>query len=291
MQIDATKSTMLERASKRWSSFPSAARLYLVGLLIFAAGFALSFFQPKGLAVNWAFTTAMICLGAGFLREGYGWAVLRKDYPLVKLAGGVLTVMAAAVATGGAAITIADATGQDPSNFKSSIALLAPLSFVPILAIVVMLVGFFSLPIILLLSAGKHALKKQGDDGFEALLLIARILGSVALIAGAGQLLSPSTRVDDGLKWIAAYSAYMLDMHTDQNCSTVPGDRITRLNDNLVILGRITDEGPRFARVSCALAPEATVLPPPKSGNPKSSEPPTAPKTGLLVPIPPSRHP
>lgn len=269
MQIVKALLDYRDQILRKWADLPSVARIYVVGLFVFAFGMVLVLVHADGLIINWAITAAMICLGIGFIREGYDWTVLRKDYPIFKITSGVLAVMAAAVATGASAITLADATGQDPGNFKSSIALLAPLAFVPVLALVAMVVSFCSLPLVLFFSLGKHFAAKEKNDNFLVLLMISRLLGFIALVAGAGQLLNPSTGLDAGLKKIAAYSAYLLDMHADPICSAIPGDRIVRLNDNLVIVGRITNDGPRFVRRSCGLAPEVTALPPPKSSGPQ----------------------
>lgn len=253
-----------KRAQKFWEGLSRPLRIYLVGLLAFGIAMFMVLTRAKGLIINWTFAAAMICLGAGFLRESFDWAALRKDNPLFKQAKVILTVIALAIATASGAITVADATAQDPTTFKTSIAVIAPLAFIPVLAFVVMVLSALGFPVVMLITMGQQAFAKKAGT-FSGLLVISRVLGLLALIVGAGQLLNPSTRLDAGLKQIAAYSAYMLDMYPNASCAATPGDRVVRVNDNLVIVGRITEAGPRFRRELCALTAEAAPLPPPKA--------------------------
>ena len=247
---------------KVWGRLSKALRIYLVGLIVFGLATLMTFARAKGLVVNWTFAVAMICLGAGFLRECFDWIVLRKESLLFKQGKIILTVIAVAVATASGAITVADATSQDPANFKSSIAVIAPLAFIPVLAFVVMVLCALGFPVIMLVTMGQQAFTKKPDSS-PGLLVISRVLGLLALIVGASQLLNPSTRLDAGLKQIAAYSAYMLDMYSDTSCAATPGDRVARINDTLVIVGRITENGPRFRRQFCPLTEDPAPLPPP----------------------------
>lgn len=251
----------IERLWLWWSSLPSVVRLYLVGLLLVVISFFLAIagmFGPTPSGIAYA---GMFCLGAAFVRECYAWASARWDSLPVKLAGGVLAIMAAAVATAAAAGTVNDATGQDPTHFKLSVAFLAPIAFVPILALIVFVAGMIGLPFVMLFGMGKSAFSDKIADR-DVLLLIARILGVIGLAAGAGWIIEPSSGFDKVLKRTASYSALMMDMHVDTDCSPAPRDRVIRVSEDVVIIGRVTEDGPRFVRIGCALAPEPLVLPP-----------------------------
>jgi hypothetical protein len=214
--------------------------------------------------------TAAVSTGIAFVIEGYRWLVAALEAPLAKWLTGVAGVMAAALATGAALSTLAVATGQDPSSFKTATAFLAPLSFVPILAVLIMAGGLVGLPFLIFGSLVKHGLTPSKLKDFDVLLSVARLIGFFTIIAFAGELASPSTRLNEGLETTARYSAFFLDMVPDRACTPTEGDRVARINDSLVIIGRLTDDGLQFVRRECAIAAQSEVLRPPQM--PSASE-------------------
>jgi len=104
---------------------------------------ALFLHDPRSLASDVATYAGCALLASAFLTECYYWTVERLNYPLMKLAITVLGVVTLAAATGVSKITVNDATGQDPSYFTSAVALLVPLSFVPVAAALVIILGTF----------------------------------------------------------------------------------------------------------------------------------------------------
>lgn len=103
---------------------------------------ALFLHDPRSLASDVATYAGCALLASAFLTECYYWTVDRLNYPLMKLAITVLGVVTLAAATGVSKVTVNDATGQDPSYFTSAVALLVPLSFVPVAAAVVIVWDF-----------------------------------------------------------------------------------------------------------------------------------------------------
>lgn len=245
------------RLAQWWRQKSPPARLYTIGGLVFGAGLIILLFAPKSMIANWALSIAMFCTGLGLIREFYTWAMKTKDYPLAKLALALMTIVSAALATGAGGIVLWSATNQDPSYFRTSIALMSPFAFVPVMAIVVFLVSLFGFPFVLLLGAAKRG-------PVDPHRLMARCLGLLALLVASGYVAKTDSGFSALLRDMAAYSAYQLDMHPDSACSIVEGDRITRISDELVIIGRITDAGPRFVRQPCVLGPEAITLAPPR---------------------------
>lgn len=262
MEVKVAAKGRWERFRYRWSALAVATRLYFIGLAAMGLTIALQVCHAPRVVVGWAFAIAMTGVGLGFVLESYSWLLRKIDHPLFKLIIAVLSVMAAATATGASAAYVASATGQDPANFKSTITFLAPLAFVPLLAIVLMIASMFGVLVVLLFGLGAHVSKKS-DPNFVGLLMMGRILGLVGFSAGVGMILDPSMRVDTGLQAIAAHSAYFLDMQPNRDCAPTPGDHVKRISDEFIIVGRITSDGPRFNRQRCPLEASADPLPPP----------------------------
>lgn len=248
----------LDKLSQWWNQRSPSARLYTVGGLTFGAGVVILLAAPKSQFANWALSIAMFCMGLGIIREFYTWVMKAKDHPLTKLGLALMTIVSAALATGAGGLVLWSATNQDPSYFKTSIALMSPFAFIPVMAIVVFVVSLVGFPFVLLSGA-----TKRGPVNPHR--LIARCLGLIALLVACGHVVKTDSGFSAFLDDMAAYSAYQLDMHPDSACSTIEGDRIARINDELVVIGRITDSGPKFIRLACALGPEAIALAPPKA--------------------------
>lgn len=260
-----------DRFQHWWSPLDNAKQLYVAGMVLLGLSVGVGTAIDYGISASVLFMTAAVSTGIAFVIEGYRWLLAALEAPLAKWMTGVAGVMAAAIATGAASSTLAAATGQDPSTFKTAIAFLAPLSFVPILAMMVMLGGLIGMPFFVLGMFAKHGMTRGKPKDFDMLLSLARLIGFIVIVSAAAQLVSPSTRLNDGLETVARYSAYLLDMYPDRACSPIEGDRVSRINDNLIIIGRMTDDGLQFVRKECAISAESTDLRPSKK--------PTAPTT------------
>ena len=247
----------LRRLILWWQQKAPHIKLYVGGGLLLATSFLIVLVVPKAPIGTWTFTFAFACLSLGIFRECYDVVVGTKDRPLAKLGVAILTVMSAAAATGSSSGVVAIATGQDPSYFKTAIAFLSPLAFIPVFAI-----AAFGLSILGLLFALLLGVREKRN--ISAWLLLARMAGLIGIMAFSETVLKADGYFSSFINSAGAYSAYLLDMHEDPACSEAKGDRVARLNDSVVILGRMTDEGPQFVRRACELAPEARVLGPPR---------------------------
>lgn len=124
--------------------------------------------------------------------------------------------------------------------------------------------GLLGLPFFVIGMLAKHSLARDKPKDFDMLLSFARVAGLIGIAAAAGQLISPPTRLNEGLETAARYSAFFLDMVPDGTCAPIEGDRVARINDSLVIVGRMTEDGLQFVRKDCALAADAAALKPPR---------------------------
>lgn len=226
---------------------------------------ALFFHDPRSLPSDVARYAACALLASAFLTESYYWTVGKINYPLMKLAITVLGVVTLAAATGVSKITVNDATGQDPSYFTSAVALLVPLSFVPVAAALVIILGTVGVIIGLVWGLAKLGTPASKVDDLDLFLSLTRIFSGFVIVAIASALLSSSSFIYPSMRWVASHSALFFDMHEGTGCSTDARDRVRRVNDNLVVIGRMTISGPQFVRVSCPLGPQSTILAPHQS--------------------------
>ena len=252
------------RVQQWWSSLDNVKQLYVAGMIMAGLFVATIAASGIGLPADVLLMTAITITAIAFVIESYRWLVAALEAPLAKWLTGVAGVMAAAVATGAASATLAVATGQDPNAFKTATAFLAPLSFIPILAMLIIAGGLLWLPFFVIGMLAKHSLARGKPKDFDMLLSFARIVGLTGIAAAAGQLISPPTRINEGLETAARYSAFFLDMVPDRTCAPIEGDRVARINDSLVIVGRMTDDGLQFVRKDCAISAESAELKPPR---------------------------
>lgn len=241
-----------------WGGMAGPARLYCGGWALTVVGVAVMAVHGIDAISDVIFMTGMACCAVGFVVDAYLWGLQRLNSHLMKVVSSVMGVMAAAAAAGGSAWTVSKATGQDPSHFKTTIAFLTPLSFLPILGLAALVCGILALPLLFSLTGTKLLIEKQG----RAWIFFARMLGYLFLLLLASWATSSSYGV--AMRPLVARVAYSLDMHQDPSCSAVDGDRVTRINDDLVIVGRLTEDGPKFLRRACTLTAQAGELPSPE---------------------------
>ena len=150
------------------------------------------------------FMTGMACCAMGIAVDLYTWGAQRLNRPLMKLVYSVLGIMATAMAAGGSAWTISEATGQDPSHFKTTIAFLTPLSFVPLFGLAVTLVGLIAVPALFLLAMGSLVIQ---DKSVTTWKLFAQMLGYLFV-------LKPSHRAATTMRWCIRWQHTLLSAST-----------------------------------------------------------------------------
>lgn len=251
----------------RWNGNSAVTRLYYAGLTF---GFAAAigwFIDPNQLATEVTAYATFALLMMGFVHEIYAWALPQIDRPLVKILIAALGLTIGAAATGLSRIIVSSATGQDPATFSTSVALLVPISFVHVIAALIALVGslaLFSTMIAAFILLLIEVFVKKKIFEFNRPLALARLLALIGVVGSCYYLMQPSSIVYQSARWIAGVSAYAFDLHPNPSCSPVVGDRVARINDEVVVIGRETAEGLQFVRKRCEIAAETTQLRAPK---------------------------
>lgn len=245
-----------------WLENRPTVRLYLGGIACMLLSIALFLHGPRSLASDVATYAGCALLASAFLTECYYWTVERLNYPLMKLAITVLGVVTLAAATGVSKITVNDATGQDPSYFTSAVTLLVPLSFVPVAAALVIILGTFGVIIGLIWGLAKLGTASSKVRDLDLFITLTRILSGFVIVIIASAVLNSSSFIYPSMRWVASHSALYFDMYEGSGCSADVRDRVGRVNDDLVVIGRMTNSGPQFMRASCPLRPQNTVLAP-----------------------------
>ena len=154
------------------------------------------------------------------------------------------------------------ATGQDPGSFKVAQKLLLVLGAGQAASIVTAVLGILGVPVLF------FALMTDVKEKTVNWKIIPRLIGYVVVMVSAYNSASEEGPFVAIQRSVAAQAAYRLDMHEDRTCSSVDGDRVVRINDDLVIVARPTDEAIVFRRIACKLAAQDEPLPPPRK--PKS---------------------
>lgn len=246
-----------------WLGKSPIVRLYFGGTACILFGLVLFHFDPKSAASTVAVYAAVVLCISAFLRESYALLVPKLELPLVKLLVTIVGVMALAAATGVSRTTINEATGQDASQFPSAVAFLVPISFVPVLALLIAFLGTIAVLLGFLWSVLMMLLKRGAFSDLEFFLNLARFFSGISIVLIAATQLGTSSHIHRAAIFVARYSALILDLQTNRSCAPLEGDRVTRINDDFVVIGRQTSDGPRFVRRACPITPDISDLPPP----------------------------
>ena len=256
MAWNAFAQRRLSDARDWWNGEDTVSQLYLSALIMASIAVLLLRWQPEGRASEVIVSVAFALFAIGYLWEAYNWIVPKLELPLVKVLLAALGVTAAAMATGVSRMIVNEATGQDPAYFGTTVALLVPLSFVPVVAVMVLVGGLILLPATMLWML-VHSFRSWTTDADRVVLFgCARAFATLVIVGFATSLLQPSSPLFPVLGRIAKHSAHVFDGQSDSACAIENNDRALRINDDLIILSRLTADGPQFVRHSCALASE-----------------------------------
>lgn len=86
-------------------------------------------------------------------------------------------------------------------------------------------------------------------------LLLARVVAGFSIAIIISSTSSPMI-VPPWMQALAWNSALFLDLYDDAVCTTRPGERTHRINDNVVIVGAASGADPPYVRRLCAIVPE-----------------------------------
>lgn len=254
----------LSKLRSGWQGLRLTAKGYAAAVIVFAVGIAAAWKAPKSDLADGSATLALALFGLCFLKEAYDWGVPKLQLPLVKLLVAAGGVMAAAAATGVSRMAVNEVTGQDPAAFTTAVAFLVPLSFVPVLAALVVLGGVFVVPATMIGSLGRAFFTWSKPKDLDVMLSLARVFGCVTIIAASTSMLNASSFIFPTLRWLAGHSAMMFDLQPNTACAEDSKDRVLRLTDDVVIVGRATEDGLQFVRRDCPLVAEGTLLAAPR---------------------------
>lgn len=241
-----------------WVSQSSAGQVYMAGIGILLASAVCTVLGSKSPLVDVGFMAGLACWAIGLVIEAYGWGRTRFNPTVLKTLATGVAAMVVLVATAGNDATLAAVTGQDPGSFKVAQRLLSVFATAQLACFLAAVAGLIGIPVLFL---ALMASLKKGAFNWEVL---PRLLGYLFMVFAAW-----TNAADEGPlaalhRSIAAQAAYSLDMHEDRSCSPIEGDRVMRLNDDLVIVARPTDEGIAFRRVACKLTVQNEPLPSPR---------------------------
>lgn len=161
---------------QRWNGNSAVGRLYRAGLTFGIAASIAWFIDPNQLATEVTVYVTFAFLMLGFAHEVYVWTLPQIDRPLVKLLTGGLGLTLAAVATGLSRIIVSSATGQDPANFSTTVALLVPISFLHVLAALIALVGLLALATAMIAACVLLLIHMFGKKKFRNSIELSRLL-------------------------------------------------------------------------------------------------------------------
>lgn len=257
-----------------WKERSGVHKLYLWASAIALAGVILFMWNPESDAAGILGRVGFTMFALAYLREAYLWTLPKLELPLVKLAIAALGVMAAAAATGVSRMAVNDATGQDPAHFATTVTLLVPISFVPVVAATVSVGGIIVALVTIFWTLLRSLWTWTKPADLDLLLGGVRVFSCLVIIGAAASLLKSSSPLFPTMSSLASYSAYLFDAQPNSVCSPTQEDRVLRLNDELVIVARTTVDGLQFVRRACALAAEETPLQDPKPAD-RANPPPT----------------
>lgn len=228
-------------------------RTYALGGLALGLSLLLDFCgvdKPLGAAIAW-FGAAALCFALA--REVYVLALTQVNAAWFKWLMVPVGTMVAAVSIGSASSVVNAATGQDPSVFKLSVAFMAPVAAIPAVAFVVSV--FAGVCVMgMLLAWGSQLASRDARRSARAWMWFARAGGAFATLALASPLVEASSGFHTSqVKW-AGWMAQGLDMYVDKSCARGEWDRVKRINDELVIVVRRSNEGLDFRREKCPLS-------------------------------------
>ncbi|QND80516.1 hypothetical protein H4W19_01540 [Pseudoxanthomonas mexicana] len=243
-----------------WEEKSGVHKLYLGASAIALAGVTLFMWHPESDVAGILGRVGFTMFALAYLREAYLWTIPKLELPLVKLAIAALGVMAAAAATGVSRMAVNDATGQDPAHFATTVTLLVPISFVPVVAATVSVGGIIVVLATIFWTLLRSLWSWTRPADLDLLLGGVRVFSCLVIIGAAASILKSSSPLFPTMSSLASYSAYLFDAQPNSACGPAPEDRVLRLNDELVIVARTTTDGLQFVRRACNLVAEDSPL-------------------------------
>ncbi|MBN6100595.1 hypothetical protein JR064_00245 [Xanthomonas sp. CFBP 8703] len=260
--VAPAKASITEKMKIWWLNHPWVVRLYLGGAMCMLSHLILFLRSPNSFPSNVALYAGSALLVIAFLGDAYEWLTPKIGTIFIKVSASAVGAIVLAVASGVGRTMVNGATHQQPSLFPVSTALLTLISVVPVTATLLATIGAIPAIFFFFWAIFKYAKRKVQLD---TIISTARGLGGIIAVFGALTFSSNSSAIYPAMQKVAAYSAFFFDLQKYDSCAPLEDDRVSRINDSLVVIGRITETGPQFVRRTCLLQAETTVLAPPRA--------------------------
>ena len=195
---------------------------------------------------------------ANYAPEGFAW---RLNCPLGKIVGTLGATMVVAVSMALASVTVKEATGIDPEHLSYAVTFLAPLmaGFLLTAGTMLVVVGVF---VWFVIESVWGVLRWRFGSGTDAKpvntdKVLIRLVGVVALALTTAVIFDIGQHSYNGvLTTTARRLTYHFEMYPNDACA-FGGERVRRLTDDMVAVGRSTDQGLVFEQRPCALGETA----------------------------------
>lgn len=217
-----------------------------------------------------------ILLTAAFLLDLYHAALRAWEWPLGKVVGTLGATMVVAASMALASVTVKEATGIDPDHLSYAVTFLAPLmaGFLLTAGTMLVVLGVF---VWFVIESVWGVLRWRFGSGTDAKpvntdKVLIRLVGVIALALTNAVLFDIGQHSYNGLLTTTArHFTYLLEMYPNDSCA-FGGERVRRLTDDMVAVGRSTGHGLVFEQRPCALGETAqgNLGPEPLPGGPTS---------------------
>lgn len=251
------------RASRPWpmrlvdgfKALSQVEKAYVLGMTLCAVAIFMPLAGVEHPVVLSIFLLAGLLLCGALAREAYVLIVRHLESTLSKWLMVPAAVMVSAYSLGSAANIVNMATGHDPGLFPRATTFMAPVSAIPALAFFVSVLAGIAL-LVMFFAWGSQLSSKDRKRSSKAWVWLGRIGGALATLSLISPLAVEQSSFGRFVETTAGWMAQGLDMHVDRTCATGELDRVLRMNDELVLVARRTDEGLVFRREECALQSE-----------------------------------
>lgn len=230
-------------------------KAYALGMALCAVAIFVPLAGVERPVVLSIFLLAGLLLCGTLAREAYVLIARHLESTLSRWFMVPAAVMVSAYSLGSAANIVNAATSQDPGLFPRATAFMAPVAAIPALALLVSVLAGVAL-LVMFFAWGTQLSSKDRNRSSKAWIWLGRIGGALATLSLISPLTVERSSFGRFVETAAGWMAQGLDMHIDRACSADEWDRVLRMNDELVLVSRRTEDGLVFLREECALKSE-----------------------------------
>ena len=246
--------------AERIGGWTPVVRAYAAGLTLMVVNVVALAFGAVSWLEQGILVSAMALLTVGLVQEAYAKITSWARHVWVRWAMVPVGAMVVAISLGGASFVVSEATAQDPEYFPRAVHFMAPLAFVPLLALIGVVVLVIALLMMLLTYTLELTLAERGQATEHGWVRLGRLMGTLVAVGILASMIDSSSALGKATQTIAGWAARTLDTHKDLTCGPGKDDRIKRINDELVIRFRTEGGVARFTRERCPLVSQVPYL-------------------------------